>query len=71
MPNGVKCQSAKTEAKTHVGMARDPARRRVRQKTRVWVPHWTVEVRQRCAETRIIIIITSHVSNIAATNFYI
>ena len=23
-------------------MARGPARRRVRQKTRVWVPHWTV-----------------------------
>jgi len=21
-------------------------------KTRVWVPHWTAEVRQRCAETR-------------------
>ena len=25
MPNGVKCQRAKTEAKTHVGMARGPA----------------------------------------------
>jgi len=52
MPKGYK-----QKLKTHVGMARGPARRRVRQKTPVWVPHWTAEVRQRCAETRIIIII--------------
>ena len=45
----------KQKLKTHVGIARGPARRRVRQKTRVWVPHWTVEVRHRCAETTIII----------------
>ena len=32
MPNGVKCQRAKSEAKTHVGMARDPARRLVYDK---------------------------------------
>jgi len=37
MPNGVKCQRAKNKLKTHVGMARRPARRRVRQKTRVSV----------------------------------
>jgi len=35
MPNCVKCQRAKTEAKTHVGMARGPARHQVRQMTRV------------------------------------
>jgi len=32
MLSGVECQKAKTEAKTYVGMARGPARRRVRQK---------------------------------------
>jgi len=39
LPNGVKCQRAKTESKCHVGMARGPARRRVRQKTRVLVSY--------------------------------
>jgi len=47
LPSGVECQRAKKQKlKTHVGMTRGPARRRVRQKTRVWVPHWTAEVRQ-------------------------
>jgi len=57
LQKGVKCRRAKTEAKTHLGMARGPARRRVWQKTRVWVPHWTAEVRQRCAETRILLLL--------------
>ena len=44
----------------------NPARRRVRQKTRVWVPHWTVEVRQRCAETRMPAVLRA--SPVAALN---
>jgi len=36
----------KRKQKTHVGMARGPARRRMRQKTCVLVPHWTIEVQQ-------------------------
>jgi len=61
MPNGVKCQRAKTETKTYVGMARGPAGRRVWRKTHVWVPHWTVErlnsdgdaLKQECRLARI------------------
>jgi len=34
----------KQKLKTHVEMARGPARRWVRQNTHVWVPHWTVEL---------------------------
>jgi len=30
----------KQKIKTHVGMARGLARRRVQQKTRAWVPHY-------------------------------
>jgi len=49
MPKGYK-----RNLKTHFGMVKGPARRRVGyDKTRVWVPHWSVEVRQRCDETRI------------------
>jgi len=37
MPNGT--IGEKQKLKTHVGMARGPARRWVRQKTRVWGNH--------------------------------
>jgi len=42
MPKGYK-----QKLKTHVEMAIGPARQ-------LRVPHWTVEVRQRCAETRML-----------------
>jgi len=43
MPNGEK-KKLKTQLEVWLDGGCD--------KTRIWVPHWTVEVRQRCDETR-------------------